>query len=225
MSAPLDFPGAGAAMQEFELQRVDYGAPEAGGRVGGVQAGQPLWRAVWTIGKIGAERSDAWRAWLARMRGAVRRFYGADLGRPYPKAHIGGFGGMTRAGGGAFDGSATDWSETINADDESELALEGLPAGLILSLGDYVGFQWETESEDRRALVRVVIGGEADGGGDLTVSVEPPVPSTVPAGATAHLDQPRCIMVMITDQSKLEAIDRRLAVRGGTIAAVQDLRE
>lgn len=220
---PLAFPGTGASLQSFEPERVDYLAPEAGGEIGGVQAGFPRWRAVWAIGRIGALRSDLWRAWLARMRGAMRTFYAADLARPYPLAHIGGFAGMTRAGGGAFDGSATDWSETITADNESEVTLEGMPAALVLSIGDYIGFRWETEGEDRRALVRVVIGGEADGSGDISVTTEPPIPSVVPAEAEAHLDEPCCLMKLAPD-TKLDQVDRRLAVRGGTISAIQVLR-
>lgn len=231
MSAPRELPDSFAGQQEFEIQRVDYAAPEAGGRLGGVQAGFPLWLAVWTLATIGARRSDIVRAWLAGQRGQLRRFYGRDIARPYPLAHIAGFDGMTRAGGGAFAGDATAWSETINSDDDSELTLEGLPAGLSLSIGDYVGFKWDAEgaaegSFERRALVRVALNGAAiaDEDGAITVKVEPPVPSVVPEDAVAHLDRPCCVMTLITDQSKLNAIDRRLAVKGGTIAGLQDLR-
>lgn len=219
---PLEFPGTGAALQSFEIERVDYDAPEAGGRSGGVQAGFPRWRAVWSIGRIGARRSDLWRAWLARMRGGQRRFLAGDLARPYPLAHINGFAGMTRAGGGAFDGTATDWSETINADNESEVTLEGMSADLVLSNGDYIGFRWETEGDDRFAMVRVVVPAEADAGGEITVISEPPIPSVVPGDAEAYLAEPCCAMKLMAD-TKLDSIDRRLAVRGGTISAIQEL--
>src|SRR5437868_14970158 len=115
MKAPLAMPASGASMQEFEPQRIDYMAPEAGGRVGGVQAGFPLWLATWTIGRIGADKSDEWRAWLLRMRGATRRFLGRDLSRPFPKLHASGFSRMTIIGGAAFTGAASDWSENITA--------------------------------------------------------------------------------------------------------------
>lgn len=226
---PRDLPDAIAALQEFEIQRIDYTAPEAGGAIGGVQAGFPLWLASWSIGKIGAAKSDEVRAWFARRRGGARPFFGRDLTRPFPKAHIAGFAGMTRAGGGAFDGSATSWSETIDGEDDCRLTLTGLPAGLALGFTDYVGFKWDDPAgadgnNYRRALVRVVVGGTASGGGSVTVTVEPPVPALVPAGAVAHLDNPKCVMKLVTEQSKLDAIDRRLAVRGGTIAGLQDLR-
>jgi len=219
---PLTFPGTGASLQSFEPERVDYLAPEAGGRLGGVQAGFPRWRAQWSIGRIGALRSDIWRAWVARLRGAQRAFYAADLARPYPLAHITGFAGMTRAGGGAFDGSATGWSETINADLESEVTLEGMPAELVLSIGDYIDFRWETEGAPRRALIRVVVGAEADGSGDITFKSEPPIPGVVPVDAAAHLDEPACLM-KLDPETKLDGVDRRRAIKGGLISAVQEL--
>lgn len=229
MKAALTMPTSGMSGQQFEIERNDFNAPEASGRVGGVQSGFPLWLAVYQIGTIGAAKSDELRAFFTRLRGQQRRFLGHDLARPYPKAHITGFAGMTRAGGGSFDGSATSWSETITADGDSEVTLHGMPAGLELTFGDYVGFKYDATEESVaglpwRALVRVVEGGVADGSGNITVTSEPPVPLCVPPGAVAHLDQPACIMAMIKDKSSLEGIDRRLAVRGGTITALQDLR-
>lgn len=230
MKAPLTPPTAGAAQQQFELLRVDYGAAEASGRIGGVQAGEPLWQLVWTLGNVGRDRSDAWRAFVSQVRGAMRRFLGHDLARPYPKAYLStGFAGMTRAGGGAFDGTATDWSETITADDDSEITLTGLPAGFVLDLGDYIGFEYEATEEPFAGLtwhapVRVVVGGTADGTGEVTVTCEPPVPAVVPVDAVANLDHPKCVMALVTDQSKLNGIDRALGIRGGQIVGVQDLR-
>jgi hypothetical protein len=229
MKDPLTMPTSGAALQEFEPQRVDFTAPEASGRIGGVQAGFPLWLAVWTLGKFGPDISDAWRAFFASLRGATRRFLGRPKDRPFPKAHIAGFAGMTRAGGGSFDGSATSWSETLNSDDDAELTLQGMPDGLELSIGDYIDFRYaatdaEVAGVPWRALVRVTEGGVADVTGEIMVIVEPPVPAAVPPGAIAHLDNPACVMALVTDKSRLDAIDRRLAVRGGTIVGLQDIR-
>lgn len=229
MKAPLDLPTSGMAMQQFEPQRVDYSAPEASGRIGGVQAGFPLWLGVWTIGTVGARKSDELRAFLLQMRGAIRRFLGRDLARPYPLAHIGGFRSMTTLAGDPFTGEAGGWSEAITGDDDSEVTLEDVPPGLILSVGDYIGFKWTATDADVagltwQALVRVVEGGMAADDGTITVTCEPPVPLVVPEAAIAHLDNPACVMVLVNDQTKLGAIDRRLAVRDGTITGVQDLR-
>lgn len=216
------------AMQEFEIQRVDYLSPEANGRIGGVQAGFPLWAAVYTLADMEPAESDVWRAWMANMRGATRRFLGRDLSRIYPLEYPDGFAGMTRHGGGAFDGTATSWSENINSDDDAELTLNGLPSALILSQGDYIGFTW-TATDDGvagltwHAVVRVVEGATA-AAGVVTVTTEPPLPSAVPAGAVAYLNEPKCVMALEIGQSSLGAIDRRYAIRGGQIVGVQDLR-
>jgi len=231
MKAPLVMPESGMSQQSFEPQRIDYAAPEAGGRIGGVQAGFPLWAATWTVGTVGQAKSDEIRSFLAELRGAIRWFYGRDLARPYPKQYPEGFSGMTRFDGSAFDGSATSWSQSVDANADQLLTLHGLPSGLTLGTLDYVGFKW-TATDDEvaglewRALVRVVRGGggPASAGGDLTVKVEPAIPSCVPAGAVAHLDRPSCVMKQVTDQTRLDPIDRRLAVRGGTIVGIQDLR-
>lgn len=229
MKAPLTPPSSGASHQDFELERVDALSPEAGARIGGVQQGFPLWRLVATLGNVGVTRSDAWRAFMAQIRGQTRRFLWGDLGRPYPKAYPTGFSGMTRAGGGSFDGTATSWSETITADGDSQPTLHGLPAGFVLGQGDYMEFRYTaTETSVAgltwRALVRVVTGGTSDGSGNLTVTSEPPIPTAVPGSAVLHLDNPKCVMALVQEQSKLNAIDRSLGIRGGQIVAIQDIR-
>lgn len=230
MKAPITPPTSGAAQQQFDIERVDAMAPEAGQRIGGVQQGFPLWKLVWTLGNIGVDRTDAWQAFFDQVRGATRRFLAWDLRRPYPKAYaLTGFAGMTRAGGGSFDGTATSWSETITADGDSEVTLHDLPAGFVLVPGDYIGFTWEAAEAsvaglDWHAPVRVVIGDVADGSGDVTVTSEPPIPAAVPSDATAYLDHPKAVMALVIDQSKLNAVDRSLGARGGQITGIQDIR-
>lgn len=226
---PVDIPASGAAGQEFDIQRVDYQAPEAGGRLGGEQAGFPRWIATWTLGKMSRSASDEWQAWHDRRRGAQRPFFGRDLSRPYPLAHIAGFSRMRRIDGTSFSGAASAWEEAIDADQDSHLTLHGLPAGLTLSRKDYVGFKWDAAGDAagtyrRRALVRVVAGAIANAGGTLVAVCEPPVSPVVPPEAVAYLDRPCCVMRIVTDQTKLGGIDRRLVLTSGTIVGLEDLR-
>lgn len=219
----LIFPRAmpiGVAAQTFELDRVDLSTERAGGRVNGVSVGLPRWSGRWTLSQqISQAASDEWRAFVTSLRGLQRPFFGFDQGRPFPKATPNGFAGLSRAGGGAFDGAATSWSVNTERD---VLGLAGLPAGLILSLGDYAMLRWTTGGGERRSLHRVVEGAVANGSGAASPSVEPPVPAFVPGSAVADLARPCCVM-KLTSETKLGDMGRSLRI-SGTIVAVQDLR-
>lgn len=214
------------AQQQFAIQRVDFTAPEASGRVAGVQAGFPLWLGVWTLGRMPEDNSDEWEAFLDGMRGATRRFIGFDLKRRYPKLYPDGFAAFP-----TFTGAASSWSSSINSDGDCELTLHlgAAAAGLVLSKRDGIDFRYDA-TEDAvsglpwRAFVRVVAPGTANGSGDVTVKVEPPIPSAVPSDAVAHLDQPGCTMTMVIDQTNVGPIDRLYSIQGGQLTGVQDIR-
>jgi hypothetical protein len=217
------------SQQQFELQRVDFVSPEASGRLNGVQAGFPLWSGVWTLARMPVENSDEWRAFFTSTRGQTRRFIGRDIARSYPREYPDGFAGMTRGGGGSFDGTATSWSESVDSDGDSHLTLNGLPASFVLSQGDYIEFRYSATEDSVsglswRALVRVVAAATANGSGVATVTVEPPVPAAVPSDAVAHLDEPGCTMAMVIDQSSLGPVDRLYSIQSGQLAGVQDIR-
>lgn len=223
LSFPLALPAAGAARQTFELKRVDYLSPETGGRLGAMSGGVPLWYGRWTLGNLGPVRSDEWSAFVDALEGPSRLFLGRDTARPFPLAYLDSqLEGLSRAGGGSFNGAATAWARASTADGQSLLELEGLPAGLVLSRRDYVGFRWETGGEDRRAMVRVVAPAVASGAGEVTLSVRPAVHAIVPEGAVAHFDEPACLMRLIPGETQLGDIDRRRSL-SGTIAGLQDL--
>jgi len=219
---PRDMPEIGPARQTFELNRVDLLSREASGRAGAMSVGQPVWAAEWTLGdRFGDKLSDEWRAWVASLEGATRTFIGRDIERPFPKLYAQGFGGMMRAGGGAFDGSAG-WSFSLAFGGVPQLQLTGLPAGLVISAGDYVDFRWQTGGEARRSLVRSLEKVTASAGGVAVFATAPAVPALTPPGAVAHLDWAGCIMRLVPSLTKLTAMDRARAV-GGQITAVQDL--
>lgn len=229
MKPPLEMPTDFYSQVEFDILRVDYSAPEGSGRQGGVQAGFPLFYAVYTLDVVGPDETDEIIAFKDQARGQTRRFLGRDLTRPYPKAYPRGFAGMTRPDASPFDGTATAWSEAINADGDSLVTLEGLPAGFELGKRDYIGFHWVATSADIAGLtwhacVRVNVVGIADGDGTVTVTCNPPIPDAVPAGAVAYLNQPACVMVLVSDQTKLGPIGKRLALQSGQLGGLQDIR-
>jgi hypothetical protein len=97
-----------------------------------------------------------------------------------------------------------------------------MPAGLMLMPGDYVDFRWGTF---QRALVRV-LEKQVVSSGVVAVSIEPPVNTqVVPAdgSAVAHLDNPACLMRIITSQTNIGAFGRRGPIESGTVVAIQDL--
>jgi hypothetical protein len=226
LKAPLEMPTMYVAQQQFELQRVDYAAPEGSGRVGVVQAGFPLWSATYTLGRMPPAYSDQWEAFIRGLRGATRRFLGRDLSRQYPLLYPDGFGAF-----GVFTGGAASWSQTIDSNGDAQLTLNlgAAAAGLTLSPGDGIDFRYPA-TEDAvaglawRAFVMVNVGATANGSGSLTITVEPPVPSAVPSDAVAHIDQPACVMALVTGSTDLGAKDRLYSINGGTVTAVQDIR-
>lgn len=197
---PRDMPTLGIAQQTFEPQRQQVTAPERSGRFVSVDVGPPLWAAEWTCPPMSAADFAEWRAWLNSLRGAARMFYGRDRSRRFPLLYPSGFGGLTRAGGGAFDGTATSWSVDGT---RSLLTLNGMPASFQLRAGDYVGFLWSTNT--RRSLVRAQETATANGSGVLVVEVEPFVPLVTPGGATATLDQPACLMRLTDFDADIDA--------------------
>jgi len=221
---------SGIARVTFEIERVDFAAPQAGGRQGGVQAGWPLWAARFELDRVDPESADLWRAFFSRLRGRIRRFYCGDPTRRLPKLYRGGFGGLARAVGGSFDGSALGWSQTILPGGDARLTLTGLPAGFQISIGDYIGFLWDAAgapagSFERRTMARVVLPTTAGAGGVAQIIVEPPLdPLVVPAGAVAHFTNPLCVMQLVPEDSKLGPIGVGAALGGGAIIAIQDLR-
>ncbi|ADK99383.1 hypothetical protein [Brevundimonas subvibrioides] len=222
LTFPLALPVDGAAAQYFEIEQVDYQSQRAGGRVNGVTAGFPLWHASWSFGSsISRAKSDAWRAFVASLRGGKRPFFGYDQSRPYPLLTPRGFAGLVRAGTSTpYDGTATSWA--TNAEREI-IAMYGQPNGFILSVGDYAMFRWVNGTEPRRSLHRVTDLGIATGAGALGVTIEPPIPNLVPGSAICDVARPNCIM-KLKPEAKIGTMGRAHRVEG-QVLAIQDLRE
>ena len=220
LTFPRPMPAQATTTEVFEPERVDYLSPETGGRLGGVQAGFPLWKGVWTFSKtITRQKSEEWRAFVASLRGSQRTFYAGDQARPLPLAYPNGFSGMTRAGGGAFAGAASSWSVNGTRDVPT---FNGMPASFQIGIGDLVMMRWATSGQERRTLHRAVEPATGSGAGVLTFTVEPPLPTLVPVGAVADFLNPVCIMKSVPGETRVGAKDRRLRV-DGQLTGLQEL--
>lgn len=217
---PRDMPANPPEQTMFELNRVDFISPEAKGRQGAMQAGETLWSGQWTLGTLQPRSADEWRAFISTLRGPRRLFYGRDYTRCVPLKHPD-FAALLRAAGGAFDGSATTWD--VNAEGDV-VELTGLPAGFTLSIGDYVGFRWTTDGEQRRDLARCVEAATSDVSGVLEVTVEKPLASvaTAATGVTAYINHPTCLMRAVPSGTNISAMDHRRAI-GATLTGIQEL--
>jgi hypothetical protein len=224
---------SGIARVRFDIERIDYAAPEASGRQGGLQAGWPLWAARFEIDRADPDSADLWQAFFDRLRGRIRRFYAIDPKRRFPKLYRFGFAGLNRtvgSGGGPFPGTATSWSQAIDANGNALMTLNGLPSGFQISVGDMIGVRWDAAGSpagtfDRRTIARAVLPATAGGGGQAQVMIEPPInPAVVPAGAIAHFDNPACVMQLVPEDSQLGPIGSGGILAGSTITAIQDLR-
>jgi len=217
---PRPIPLVGAMSVSFEPAGVDYISPEAGARIGAIAAGWTLWRLRVSLNNMAGADSDVWRSWLATMRGARRLLLGRDLSRPGPLFH---------ATGTPFGAQPSGWSQTITSEGDAILHLSGMLPGSVISNADYIGFKWDAPGAvagtwGRRALVRACERAIVAADGTASMTVEPPVHNIVPPGAKAHLDEPACLMRLVTGSTQLgEQQVGGYTVSGGTIEAVQDL--
>lgn len=160
-----------------------------GRRTEGQTFGSPFWRASYT--PVWLDRADFGKMDAFMMRagdgGEVFRAY--DPFRPRPIAmDTGAALSGTRAGGGAFDGTAT--LDAITS--ATEIVLAGLPAGFIFGPGDYVEIR---ESEMVTSLHRVMEAATADGAGEAALSIKYPLDTQhFTTDAVVHLEKPSCLM-------------------------------
>jgi hypothetical protein len=211
LSFPQTMPMVGVMSNAFEPQRVDFLSPEAGGRLGAISAGMPLWTLALNLNNMRPDDADIWTAFLDTQRGAQRQWYGFDPDRRVPRVAL---------GGRPFTAAPSSWSQTIADDGTAYLTLRGLMPGEVISRRDYVGFAWDGW---KRSLTRSVEQVSADASGSATFAVEPPLTAVTPLTATATLKNPTCLMRLDTKNTKLGQMAIGYMASGGAIAAVQDL--
>lgn len=212
---PRELPDPGGLRgASFDLRYAQARALARGGLPQVIEIGRPLWDARYETYALAETQVAAWEAWTASLRGGRRLFRAWHPLRRYGLAYRSGYDGMTRAGGGAFDGTATLASVGAALD---TMTISGLPAGLVISAGDMLSFAHVAV----QSLHRVVEGATASGGGGATVAVEPEIIPSPPANAAVSLVKAWCNAVIDPSTMQLRwTSDRRAIV---TFQAMQAL--
>ena len=177
--------------------------PLRSGRQVSVDLGPTLWRGKWTSGNLDDDRFAEVRAWYDTLLSA-ETFFGYDLLREYPRKYPGGFAGLT-VGASPFSGQC---QLAAVASNNVEVDLAALPIGFVLSVGDYIAFDYGAD-DGSRALHRVSAGAIADSDGLVTLEVRPHVRVGWQADAAVSLIKPSAKMIIVpgsysettTDQS------------------------
>jgi hypothetical protein len=174
----------------FRLMQYVAVTPLRNGKMPATELGQAYWKGFFETRPLNRWEFGEFAACWDSMRGGVKTFKANDPMRPYPNAYRAGFGGLTRAGGGAFDGTAD-----VTALTASTIALATLPAGFVVTAGDYVGL---TEGS-LIGLYRIIEAVTANGSGVATVTVEPKILSAFTAAAVANFEKPPAEFVIDHD--------------------------
>lgn len=124
-----DFPGW---TTEFELAWRQEQSRTAGGRTYVKDLGSPLWMLTAQSRQLSINELDYWRARLNAMENGMATFRGYSMSRCYPIRYPRG----AWPTGGAFDGISASLA-SVGANRKS-VSLADLPAGFVLSVGDYI---------------------------------------------------------------------------------------
>lgn len=216
---PRDLPEAfGVTGLAFQLVPMQELSPlRSGGQIA-LDLGPSLWMAQWQCDRLNEQRLGVARAWLDTLS-SLNPFYAFDMLREYPFAYRQSrWQGLT-VGGDPFDGTCL---LTDVASNGVEIDLEALPAGFVLTPGDYLAFDYG-DSNELRALHRVSASKIANGSGvALALEVRPRVRPGWQENATVQLYRAACKM-LIVPQSVNDGEVRRPGVGPLSFQGVQTL--
>ena len=115
----------------FSLRYRQEQSTQASGRVIVKDMGAPLWTLRAMSKMLSPNRLDQWRAELNKLENGLQTFKAYPMSRCYPQAYPNG----SWYTGAGFGGIAALASIHTN---RKAISLSGLPAGFVLSVGDYI---------------------------------------------------------------------------------------
>ena len=167
-----------------------------------MEASPPLWATTLTATDNFASLAGPWQSLMLQLRGKVNQLAMYNIGRPVPVGTMRGV--MTLA--------ATAQGATSLA-----LSAAGQAAATLVS-GDYLGFG----SGLTQQVVMVVANATADGSGNITVTIEPPLRNAFVAGSAVTWNYP-CALFRRKDTKTQWDYDSTM-VSGMMLDLLEDVR-
>lgn len=159
-----------------------------GRRTETITSGTPYWTMSLTTNWLEPHLFGLFDAFIMKGDTSGKPISAYDIFRPRPIAMDTGapLAGV-KAAGGSFNGDVT-----FQAVGPNSLAIAGLPAGFVLSPGDYIEVR---KAELVRSLHRIVEPAIANAGGFATVEIMYRLDTqNFNAGCSGHLEKPSCMM-------------------------------
>jgi hypothetical protein len=162
------------------------------------ELGPPLHEAEVRTARMPHARAEQLRARLRALEGGAH-FYLSNPTMPYPQADP----------GGMVLGMASVVIASIDANRRA-LALSGLPAGYVITMGDYLHVDYGAPS--RRALLQAAEGAIASGSGVTPeFEVRPHLRSGITAGLAVVLKKPAAKVKIVPGSLRVETVTTLLS--------------
>lgn len=198
------------ASMVLDLDEALQSSRTQGGQIITDDVGARLWRAEVTLAPSRSSLRTGTPARLLLMREAARVF---EVGPRGPMAS------PQADPGGTILGAATPVTGGFTTD-RRDMQITGLPAGYVLTPGDYLSFPHGT---GLHAFHMVVTGATASAGGVATVEVVPPVRNPVPVSQPVALVNPVFRASIVPGSVRVGAHVPGVA-QGAAFSVVQNLR-
>lgn len=155
-------------------------ARTADGRVTAQDLGPPIWRGVeFSTVPMRREEADGAISEFNSLRGALFSFYAYDVAKPRPAA---------AATDDQYDLTGITVS-SISAD-RTQMALTGLPAGFVMTYGDFISVRTSIGGRELHRVVRAYPGSYNGLGTTPLMEIEPPARAAVAAADVVDLIKP-----------------------------------
>ncbi|WP_435371429.1 hypothetical protein [Mesorhizobium liriopis] len=198
MADPISLPAVGWTDRSFDPMRPFAADRMEGRRTETQYVGTPWWTMSLTSEPLYERGRGIMDAFSMSAGDGGECFLAHDVWRPRPIRMDQGVPlSGTKAGGGAFDGTATLQSIT----NTRTIVVSGLPAGFLLSAGDYVELRM---SALKRSLHRILADATASGSGVVTLSIRYGLDTQhFTTAAVVNFEKASCVMQM--DQGSYKA--------------------